>query len=113
MIEHALSALFNVPHGAGLSVVMPAWMKWYHGRNPVQFQRFAKYVFGADSAEQGIAALEKWFDRIGTPTRLSQLGITEADLPKTIDNVLGNAVYFGVAEIYTREVVTTILKSAL
>ncbi len=113
MIEHALSALFNVPHGAGLSVVMPAWMKWYHGRNPVQFQRFAKYVFGVDSAEQGIAALEKWFDKIGTPTRLSQLGITEADLPKTIDNVLGNAVYFGVAEIYTREVVTTILKSAL
>jgi alcohol dehydrogenase YqhD (iron-dependent ADH family) len=113
MIEHSLSALFNVPHGAGLSVVIPAWMKWYHGRNPVQFQRFAKYVFGVDTAEQGIAALEKWFDKIGTPTRLSQLGITEADLPKTIENVLGNAVYFGVAEIYTRDVVTTILKTAL
>lgn len=37
-----LSALFNVPHGAGLSVVIPAWMKWYHGRNPAQFERFAK-----------------------------------------------------------------------
>ena len=43
------------------------------------------------TAEQGIAALEKWFNKIGTPTRLSQLGITEADLPKTIENVLGNA----------------------
>ncbi|MCS5946657.1 iron-containing alcohol dehydrogenase [Klebsiella variicola subsp. variicola] len=32
-IEHSLSALFNVPHGAGLSVVMPAWMKWYKNRN--------------------------------------------------------------------------------
>lgn len=113
MIEHSLSALFNVPHGAGLSVVMPAWMKWYHSRNPVQFQRFAKYVFGVETAEQGIAALEKWFDKIGTPTRLSQLGISEADLPKTIDNVLGNAVHFGVAETYPREVVATILKSAL
>jgi len=66
-----------------------------------------------ETAEQGIAALEKWFDKIGTPTRLSQLGITEADLPKTIDNVLGNAVHFGVAETYPREVVATILKSAL
>lgn len=113
MIEHSLSALFNVPHGAGLSVVMPAWMKWYHSRNPAQFQRFAQYVFGVDTAEQGIAALEKWFDKIGTPTRLSQLGITEADLPRTIENVLGNAKWFGVAEIYTRDVVTTILKSAL
>jgi NADP-dependent alcohol dehydrogenase len=113
MIEHALSALFNVPHGAGLSVVIPAWMKWYQGRNPVQFERFARNVFGVATAAQGIAALEKWFDKIGTPTRLSQLGITEADLPATIDNVLGNARYFGVAEIYTRDVVTAILKSAL
>ena len=63
--------------------------------------------------EQGIAALEKWFDKIGTPTRLSQLGITEDDLPATIENVLGNASYFGVADIYTKDVVTTILKSAL
>jgi len=113
MIEHSLSALFNVPHGAGLSVVMPAWMKWYHSRNPAQFERLAKNVFGVVTAEQGIAALEKWFDKIGTPTRLSQLGITEADLPATIENVLGNAQYFGVADIYTRDVATTILRNAL
>jgi len=113
MIEHSLSALFNVPHGAGLSVIMPAWMKWYRSRNPNQFKRFAQYVFGGTTAEEGIAALEKWFDRIGAPTRLSQLGITEADLPATIENVLGNASYFGVAEIYDRDVVTQILKAAL
>ncbi|GAB2893342.1 iron-containing alcohol dehydrogenase [Uliginosibacterium flavum] len=113
MIEHSLSALFNVPHGAGLSVIMPAWMKWYHSRNPEQFKRFAQEIFGLETAEQGIAALEKWFDKIGTPTHLSQLGITEADLPATIDNVLGNAKWFGIAEIYTRDVVTTILKNAL
>jgi len=113
MIEHSLSALFNVPHGAGLSVVMPAWMKWYHTRNPAQFLCFAQVLFGASTAEAGIAALEAWFDKIGTPTRLSQLGITEADLPATIENVLGNAAYFGVADIYPRDVVTTILTSAL
>ena len=113
MIEHSLSALFNVPHGAGLSVVMPAWMRWYRDRNPGQFARFAKNVFGLDTAEQGIAALEKWFDKIGTPTRLSQLGITAADLPATIENVLGNAQQFGLAERYTRDVVTLILNNAL
>lgn len=113
MIEHALSALFNVPHGAGLSVIMPAWMRWYQDRNPAQFERFAKQVFAVDTAAQGIAALEKWFDKIGTPTRLSQLGITAADLPATVDNVLVNAKWFGIADIYTRDVATTILKSAL
>jgi NADP-dependent alcohol dehydrogenase len=56
MIEHSLSALFNVPHGAGLSVVMPAWMKWYHSRNPAQFERFAQQIFGLKTAAEGIAA---------------------------------------------------------
>jgi len=113
MIEHALSALFNVPHGAGLSVVMPAWMKWYHGRNNAQFARFAQQIFGLSTAEEGIAALEKWFDKIGTPTRLSQLGITEANLPAILDNLRGNAQWFGLAETYTPEVLTDILKRAL
>ncbi|MDQ8022077.1 MAG: iron-containing alcohol dehydrogenase [Moraxellaceae bacterium] len=117
MIEHSLSALFNVPHGAGLSVVIPAWAKWYHAHasnpRPAQFERFAQQVFGLKTAEEGIAALEKWFDKIGTPTRLSQLGITEAQLPTTIDNVLGNAQWFGLAGTYTRDAVTDILKQAL
>ncbi|MFT3847716.1 MAG: iron-containing alcohol dehydrogenase [Propionivibrio sp.] len=113
MIEHSLSALFNVPHGAGLSVVMPAWMKWFHGRNIAQFERFAREVFGLKTAEEGIAALEKWFDRIGTPTRLSQLNITAADLPAILENLQGNARWFGLAETYTQDVLAEILKKAL
>lgn len=113
MIEHSLSALFNVPHGAGLSVIIPAWMKWYHSRNPEQFLRFANHVFCVDTPEEGIAALEKWFDKIGTPTRLSQLDITEEDLSAIIDNVLGNAQWFGIAEMYTRDVIADILTKAL
>ncbi len=42
MIEHSLSALFNVAHGAGLAVVIPAWMKWYKDQNISQFRRFSK-----------------------------------------------------------------------
>lgn len=112
MIEHSLSALFNVPHGAGLSVVMPAWMKWYEGRNPRQFQRFAKEVFGLDSSARGIAALEAWFDRIGTPTRLSQLGIGEGDQPALLANLLRNARWFGLAESYPQDALTEILALA-
>ena len=113
MIEHSLSALFNVPHGAGLSVVMPAWMKWYHSRNPAQFERFAQQIFGLKTAAEGIAALEKWFDKIGTPTRLSQFGITAAELPAILDNLQGNAQGFGLAETYTQDVLADILKRAL
>ena len=112
-IEHSLSALFNVPHGAGLSVVVPAWMKWYLDRNPAQFERFARNVFGVVTGEQGIAALVGWFDKIGTPTHLPQLGIQEADLPAIVENVQKNVRIFGIAETYTPEVVTAILKNAL
>lgn len=113
MIEHSLSALFNVPHGAGLSVVIPAWMKWFHGRNPAQFERFAQQVFGLNTAEEGIAALEAWFNKIGTPTRLSQLGIRDSDLPAILKNLQGNASWFGLAETYTQDVLADILQRAL
>ena len=113
MIEHSLSALFNVPHGAGLSVVIPAWMKWYHTQNPIQFERFANQIFGLNTAEEGIDALEKWFDKIGTPTRLSQLSIIEDDLPAILDNLQGSARWFGLSETYTQPVLADILKRAL
>lgn len=112
-IEHSLSALFNVPHGAGLSVVMPAWMKWYHNRNPQQFARFANKIFGVEGAEAGIAALEAWFTRIGTPVRLPQLNIQESDIAAITANVRGNVTAFGIADIYTTDVIDTILRNAL
>lgn len=112
MIEHSLSALYNVPHGAGLSVVMPAWMKWYHTKNLQQFERFAREIFGKSTAIEGLEALENWFNKVGTPTRLSQFNIASSELPIILENVLGNASYFGVADIYTREVSTEILENA-
>jgi len=112
-IEHSLSALFNVPHGAGLSTVIPAWMKWYHSRNPAQFTRFARQVFGVDTPEAGIAALEAWFNKIGTPTRLGQLGIKESDLPAIGENVQMSVQRFGLATQYTPDVVSDILRRAL
>lgn len=112
-IEHSLSALFNVPHGAGLSVVLPAWMKWAQKRSPAQFDRFAKTVFGVGTAEQGIAALEGWYNKIGTPTRLGQLGIKAADIPAIVENALLNVRVFGIADLYTRETLTTILTNAV
>jgi NADP-dependent alcohol dehydrogenase len=112
MIEHSLSALYNVPHGAGLSVVMPAWMKWYHTKNPEQFERFAKEVFCVSTALDGIAALENWFTKVGTPTKLAQFGIAKSELPVILENVLDNASYFSVADIYTSDVITEILNNA-
>jgi hypothetical protein len=113
MIEHDISALYNVPHGAGLSVVIPAWMKWYYKQNEEQFKRFAKEVFGLNSAVEGIEALENWFKKIGSPTRLSEFDIKESELEKIAQNVEGNTKYFGLSEKYDKAKVLEILKLAL
>ncbi|OCG36737.1 iron-containing alcohol dehydrogenase [Gilliamella sp. Gris1-4] len=112
MIEHAMSAICDVPHGAGLSVVMPAWMTWYHDRNPKQFQRFAKEIFGLSTAEQGIEALRAWFNKIGTPTTLEQLHINEHELKPVIDNAAQNAIDWQMSDIYSKQVIATILNLA-
>ena len=112
MIEHAMSAICDVPHGAGLSVVMPAWMTWYHDRNPKQFQRFAKEIFGLSTAEQGIEALRAWFNKIDTPTTLEQLNINQQDLKLIVDNAAQNAIDWQMSDIYSKQVIANILNLA-
>ena len=75
MLEHAMSAVVNCAHGAGLAVIMPAWMKWYKSRNLNAFERFAREIFGVDSADEGIAAFKAWLSKIGAPVSLKAVGI--------------------------------------
>lgn len=112
MIEHALSALFNIAHGAGLSIVIPAWMKWYKGNNLPQFERLAKEVFGLQTADQGIAALERWFHSIGAPIRLSDVNISRQSIDELAQNAHGLAVLWGMGDIYSTETIIDILKKA-
>lgn len=113
MIEHSLSALYNIPHGAGLAIVMPAWMKWYLPRNPSQFERFAREVFGLDEAGKGIAALENWFASLKAPIRLGQASIPASDIDGIAANAADLAVLWGISETYTRETIGDILRLAV
>ena len=113
MIEHALSAIYNIPHGAGLSIVMPAWMKWYLPKNTSQFDRFAREIFGLDSAEAGIDALEQWFVAIKSPVRLHEVKIPATDIEAIAANAEGLARQWGIGEIYPKETLAEILRLAV
>jgi len=113
MIEHAMSAIYNIPHGAGLSIVMPAWMKWYHPKNPSQFARFAKEIFGLDSGEAGIAALEQWFVAIKSPVRLGEVDIPAADIGTIAENAEGLAKQWGIGDLYPKATIAEILRLAV
>ena len=112
MIEHALSALYNVAHGAGLSVVIPAWMKWYKDQNPAQFERFAKEVFNVEGADAGIEKLEAWFAKIGSPVTLKDAGIPREAIDALAENAAGLAKLWGMGGLYPKEVIAEILEKA-
>jgi len=112
MIEHSLSALFNIPHGAGLSIVVPAWMSWYKEKNKAQFERFAKEVFGKNSAEEGITMLKRWYGTIGTPITLAQANIPKEKIPDISQNAYELGVVWGMGEIYSVKDIKAILENA-
>ena len=97
LIEHSLSALYNVPHGAGLSAIIPGWMRQQCQDMPERFARFAERVFDVRSgsmeerARRGINALEKWFQKIHSPTSLADLNIPKQDIPQIAENTVALA----------------------
>jgi NADP-dependent alcohol dehydrogenase len=112
MIEHSLSAIYDIPHGAGLAIVIPAWMKWYRPRNIRKFERFSREIFGLAGAEAGITRLEEWFRDIGAPVRLEEAGIPKEDIEEIAINGLRLAERWQIHEIYTKEAIMEILRLA-
>ncbi|BCG47222.1 NADH-dependent butanol dehydrogenase A [Citrifermentans bremense] len=113
MIEHAMSALYNVPHGAGLAVVLPAWMKSIKNENSARFERFAKKVFGVDDADAGITRMTEWFSAIGAPVTFAQASLTVDAVEPIAANAFGNAQLWGMDKMYPQERIAGILKLAV
>ncbi|MED1873773.1 iron-containing alcohol dehydrogenase [Brevibacillus borstelensis] len=87
-IEHAVSAVYDIPHGGGLAIIFPKWMRYVYRENVERFKRYATEVWGVDPAGKtddeialaGIEATEAFFARIGAPTRLADYQIGDEKL---------------------------------
>lgn len=87
MIEHELSGLNDVAHGAGLAIIFPAWMKYVYKHDIDLFTQFAVRVWGVEqyfhdrerTVLECIDKIETFFKNIGLPVRLGEIGITESD----------------------------------
>lgn len=112
MIAHALGALYDLPHGACLSVVIPAWMTWYKDRNLTQFERFSSEVFNLPKADQGIESLKSWFRKIGAPASLKEVGIADSEIPRIVENAYNIATVWQMDKKYSPQVLTEILENA-
>ena len=134
-LEHAMSALdTRITHGAGLAVIMPAWMRHVWREDPERFLLFGREVFGIEpiteedmefvgevdeetavewAVEATIDELSAFFQQIGMPATLNELGLSEADIDALADNVIaGKGERFGAFMELTRDDVVEIYRSA-
>lgn len=92
-IEHELSGIYDVPHGAGLAVVFPAWMKYVYKEGVDKFVQFAVRVWNVDmdfedperTALAGIDRLKAFYKSVGLPTSLKELNIPDDRLEEMAD----------------------------
>lgn len=104
MIEHQLSAFYDIAHGAGLAIIMPAWMQYVLETDKTEetvlmFAKFAKKVWGVDgayydayqAAEEGIFRFKNFLRSIGMPTSFKDAGIGT----DKIDAMVVEVVKFG------------------
>ena len=107
ILGHPLSNFYNTPHGAAMSVSIIGSMRYYQKERAKKYAGFARGVFGVTdkddnvAAAAGIAALDAWFRKIGTPTTLEDAGITDPDaLDKMVPDALRISEAWGEKEEY-------------
>jgi alcohol dehydrogenase YqhD (iron-dependent ADH family) len=113
-IEHELSGIYDVAHGAGLAVVFPAWMKQVLKHDLARFVQFAVRVWAVDqsffsperTALEGIARLEAFWASLGLAIRLPGIGIgperieeMASKCTKGGSSTVGHFVSLGKAEV--------------
>ena len=92
-IEHELSALYDCAYGAGLAVIMPAWMEFVCSHNVLRMAQAAVRVWGCEmdfecpenTAREGIARFRKFLRSIGMPINFAELGAKEEDIPALVE----------------------------
>lgn len=71
-IGHVLSVLYDIPHGASLSIVFPAWMRFMQTTARERIVSLGHELFGVDSVEETVKELEHFFHKIQVPVKLSE-----------------------------------------
>ncbi|MDR2597094.1 MAG: iron-containing alcohol dehydrogenase [Treponema sp.] len=98
-LDHELSALFELAHGAGLAIIFPAWLRYNIKENTPRLARFAAKVWGVDgafydyeqAALEGVIRMEDFFRSIRMPIRFNDANLD----PAKIGEMAKRAVHFG------------------
>jgi alcohol dehydrogenase YqhD (iron-dependent ADH family) len=123
-LEHELSAVYGVTHGAGLAALWGSWARYVLPKHVGRFAQFAVNVMGIANdfaypeatAQKGIEATERFFSAIGMPISISELlgrVITDEEINTLADRCSrGGTITVGAMEVLDREAMRTIYQMA-
>ena len=123
-LEHELSALFGVTHGAGLAAIWPSWARYVKNKHLSRFVQFAVNVMGIENdfahpdetAEKGIRAIEDFYRKIGMPTNIHELlgrEITTDEIEEMVNKCSrGGTITLGAMEVIDTQAMRTIYEMA-
>ncbi|MDD3941838.1 MAG: iron-containing alcohol dehydrogenase, partial [Sphaerochaetaceae bacterium] len=120
-IEHELSGLYDIAHGAGLAIVFPAWMKYVYRDNIDRFVQYATRVWSVSLSlddkdvvvESAIDRLESFYRSLGLPVRLSDAGIGNEHLKRMAKSAVTGRSHLGNFKKLQAEDIEKILKLAM
>ncbi|PGY13004.1 iron-containing alcohol dehydrogenase [Bacillus sp. AFS031507] len=119
-LEHAVSAVYDIPHGGGLAILFPYWMEHNLSVKPERFKQLAVRVFGVKSEGrsseeiglEGIRNLREYWSSIGAPARLADYDIDDSKLDLMADRAMANGEY-GIFNKLNRDDTMAIYRASL
>ena len=123
-LEHELSAVYGVTHGAGLAALWGSWARYVLPKHISRFVQFAVNVMGVNNdfahpeatALKGIEAIERFYSAIGMPTNIGELlgrTLTDEEVDTLADRCSrGGTITLGAMEVLDREAMHAIYQMA-
>ena len=110
LIEHALTSLYGIPHGAGLAITIPGVMRYAVRTSPSRISTLGKNAFGIEagtveeSAEATIDYLIHWFKRVGAPICLEDINVGEDSIQHIAENALPQAKIWRMKDMHLKAI---------
>ena len=115
-LEHELSGMFGVTHGAGLAAIWGSWARYVMDKHQSRFEKFARNVMGVEGALKGIEAIEAFFRSIGMPVSIPELigrPLTSQEISELVEKCSrGGKITIGAMEVLTSADMTKIYQKA-
>ncbi|MCD7034225.1 iron-containing alcohol dehydrogenase [Metabacillus sp. GX 13764] len=119
-IEHAISAIYDIPHGGGLAILFPNWLEHVLKEDPSKVKKLAVNVFGispegkdeSEVAKEGAKALRDFWNSLGAPSTLKDYGIDDREFDAIVEKTFIKPGV-GTYKEMNRESVRDILNSCL